>query len=79
MVRSEVVTPQFLLAEAAKYFQPGVINLGQVNHPAVLSCFDQLMDSSTAAISPPVTLDEMFSTNRATGIMPTLRIMPTSA
>jgi hypothetical protein len=29
---SEVVTTQFLLAEAAKYLQPGVINLGHANH-----------------------------------------------
>lgn len=64
---SEVVTPQFLLAEAAKYLQPGVINLGHANHPAVLSCFDQLMDLIHSRDLTPVTLDEMFSTNRATG------------
>ena len=64
---SEVVTPQFLLAEAAKYLQPGVINLGHANHPAVLSCFDQLMDLIHSRDLNPVTLDEMFATNRATG------------
>jgi hypothetical protein len=35
---SEVVTTGFLLAQAATYLQPGVINLGHANHPAVLSC-----------------------------------------
>ena len=40
---SEVVTTQFLLAQAAKYLQPGVINLGHANHPTVLGCFDQLV------------------------------------
>jgi peptidoglycan-N-acetylglucosamine deacetylase len=64
---SEVVTPQFLLAEAAKYLHPGVINLGHANHPAVLSCFDQLMDLIHSCDLTPVTLDEMFATNRATG------------
>ena len=64
---SEVVTPQFLLAEAAKYLQPGVINLGHANHPAVLSCFDHLMDLIHSRDLTPVTLDEMFATNRATG------------
>ena len=64
---SEVVTPRFLLAEAAKYFQPGVINLGHANHPAVLSCFDQLMDLIHSRDLTPVTLDEMFATSRAAG------------
>jgi peptidoglycan/xylan/chitin deacetylase (PgdA/CDA1 family) len=64
---SEVVTPQFLLAEAAKYLRPGVINLGHANHPAVLSCFDQLLDLIHSRNLTPVTLDEMFGTSRATG------------
>jgi peptidoglycan/xylan/chitin deacetylase (PgdA/CDA1 family) len=64
---SEVVTTQFLLAEAAKYLQPGVINLGHANHPAVLSCFDELLDLIHGRNLTPVTLDEMFGTSRATG------------
>ena len=64
---SEVETPQFLMAEAAKYLQPGVINLGHANHPAVLSCFDQLADLIRSRALTPVTLDEMFGTSRAVG------------
>jgi peptidoglycan-N-acetylglucosamine deacetylase len=64
---SEVVTPEFLLSQAAKYLQPGVINLGHANHPAVLSCFDQLTDLIHSRDLVPVTLDEMFTTSRATG------------
>ena len=64
---SEVVTTGFLLAQAAKYLQPGVINLGHANHPAVLSCFDQLVELVHSPNLTPVTLDEMFGTSRATG------------
>ena len=65
---SEVVTPQFLLAQAAKYLQPGVINLGHANHPTVLSCFDQLVALIHTGNLTPVTLDEMSGTSRrATG------------
>ena len=64
---SEVVTPQFLLAQAGKYLQPGVINLGHANHPTVLSCFDQLVALIHSRTLTPVTLDEMFDTSRATG------------
>ena len=64
---SEAVTPQFLLAQAAKYLQPGVINLGHANHPTVLGCFDQLVALIHSRTLTPVTLDEMFGTSRATG------------
>ena len=64
---SEVVSPQFLLAQAAQYLQPGVINLGHANHPAVLSCFDQLVALIHSRNLTPATLDEMFGTSRATG------------
>ena len=64
---SEAVTPQFLLAQAAKYLQPGVINLGHANHPAVLSCFDQLVTLIHSRNLTPVTRDEMFRPSRATG------------
>ncbi len=61
---SEVVTTQFLLAQAAEYLQPGVINLGHANHPTVLSCFDQLVALIHSRNLTPVTLDEMFGTSR---------------
>jgi peptidoglycan-N-acetylglucosamine deacetylase len=64
---STVITPAFLLTEAQKYLQPGVINLGHANHPAVLSVFDKLMDLIHSRDLHPVTLDEMFGTSRATG------------
>jgi peptidoglycan/xylan/chitin deacetylase (PgdA/CDA1 family) len=64
---SEVVTPQFLLAQARQYLQPGVINLGHANHPAVLGLFDQLLDLIRSRDLNPVTLDEMFATSRAGG------------
>jgi peptidoglycan/xylan/chitin deacetylase (PgdA/CDA1 family) len=64
---STVITPAFLLTEAQKYLQPGVINLGHANHPAVLSVFDQIMDLIHTRDLHPVTLDEMFATSRATG------------
>jgi len=64
---SEVVTTQFLLAQAAKYLQPGVLNLGHANHPTVLGCFDQLVALIHSRTLTPVTLDEMFGTSRATG------------
>ena len=64
---SEVVTTQFLLAQVAKYLQPGVINLGHANHPTVLGCFDQLVALIHSRALTPVTPDEMFGTSRATG------------
>jgi peptidoglycan/xylan/chitin deacetylase (PgdA/CDA1 family) len=64
---SEVITPQFLLSQAQKYLQPGVINLGHANHPAVLGVFDQIMDLIHSRDLAPATLDEMFATSRATG------------
>ena len=64
---SEVVTPEFLLSQARKYLQPGVINLGHANHPTVLGVFDQIMDLIRSRNLTPVTLDEMFATSRATG------------
>ena len=64
---SEVVTPQFLLSQTRKYLQPGVINLGHANHPAVLGVFDQIMDLVHCRDLAPGTLDEMSATSRATG------------
>jgi peptidoglycan/xylan/chitin deacetylase (PgdA/CDA1 family) len=64
---SEVVTPEFLMAEARRYLEPGVINLGHANHPTVLGLFDQLTALIRERRLEPVTLDEMFGTSRAAG------------
>jgi peptidoglycan/xylan/chitin deacetylase (PgdA/CDA1 family) len=64
---SEVITPEFLMSMAQKYLQPGVIMLGHANHPTVLGLFDQITDLIKQRNLTPVTLDEMFGTNRATG------------
>ncbi len=64
---SETVTPDFLMAQARRYLQPGVINLGHANHPTVLGLFDQLADLIRQRQLNPVTLDEMFGTSRSSG------------
>lgn len=64
---SEVITPEFLMSQAQKYLQPGVIMLGHANHPTVLGLFPQIMDLIRQRNLNPVTLDEMFGTSRATG------------
>jgi peptidoglycan/xylan/chitin deacetylase (PgdA/CDA1 family) len=64
---SEIITPQFLMQMAQQYLQPGVIMLGHANHPTVLGLFDQLGALIKQRDLTPVTLDEMFGTNRATG------------
>jgi peptidoglycan/xylan/chitin deacetylase (PgdA/CDA1 family) len=64
---SETVTPQFLMDQARKYLQPGVINLGHANHPTILGLFDQIAGLLQERTLTPVTLDEMFGTSRAAG------------
>jgi peptidoglycan-N-acetylglucosamine deacetylase len=64
---SETVTPEFLMDQARKYLQPGVINVGHANHPTVLGLFDQIAALIKDRDLNPVTLDEMFGTSRATG------------
>ncbi|GAA1847679.1 polysaccharide deacetylase family protein [Pseudonocardia ailaonensis] len=64
---SQTITPEFLMEQARKYLQPGVINLGHANHPTILGLFDQLTDLIRERTLTPVTLDEMFGTSRATG------------
>jgi len=64
---SEVITPEFLLAQADKYLKPGTIMLGHANHPIVLGLFDQIQDLLRTRGLQPVTLDEMFGTSRALG------------
>lgn len=64
---SETVTPEFLMAQAQRYLEPGVINLGHANHPTVLGLFDQIADLIKQRQLNPVTLDEMFGTSRSIG------------
>jgi peptidoglycan/xylan/chitin deacetylase (PgdA/CDA1 family) len=64
---SEIITPQFLMSQAEKYLNPGVLMLCHANHPTVLGLFDQIMDLIRQRQLTPVTLDEMFGTSRATG------------
>lgn len=61
---SRVVTPQFLIDQARRYFVPGVILLGHANHPTVLAVFDQLAELIRERQLHPATLDEMFGTHR---------------
>jgi peptidoglycan-N-acetylglucosamine deacetylase len=61
---SKLITPQFLLGQARKYLTPGVIMLGHANHPTVLGLFQQLLELIRQRALTPVTLDEMFHTNR---------------
>ncbi len=61
---SSVVTPQYLMSQARRYLNPGVILLGHANHPTVLGLFDQLQSLIRDRHLQPVTLDEMFGTRR---------------
>jgi peptidoglycan/xylan/chitin deacetylase (PgdA/CDA1 family) len=64
---SEVITPTQLMNLAQQYLTPGTIVLGHLNHPTVLSLFDQIQSLITERNLDPVTLDEMFGTSRTTG------------
>jgi peptidoglycan/xylan/chitin deacetylase (PgdA/CDA1 family) len=64
---SAVVTPQYLMAQATRYLQPGVIMLGHANHPTVLGLFDQLAELIRQRKLDPVTLDEMFAATTGPG------------
>ena len=62
---SQVLTPDYLLSQAAKYLQPGVILLGHANHPTILGLFDRITDLIRQRDLHPVTLNEMFGTHGA--------------
>jgi peptidoglycan-N-acetylglucosamine deacetylase len=62
-----VETPTELIQLAEQWMQPGTIMLGHLNHPAILSLFDQVQHIITSRNLQPVTLDEMFGTSRITG------------
>jgi peptidoglycan/xylan/chitin deacetylase (PgdA/CDA1 family) len=61
---STVITPEFLMSQAHKYFQPGTIMIGHANHPTVLGLFDQIVELIKQRNLHPVTMDEMFGTHR---------------
>lgn len=61
---SKLITPQFLMAQAHRYLQAGVIMLGHANHPTVLGLFDEILELIKQRQLTPVTLDEMFRTQR---------------
>jgi peptidoglycan/xylan/chitin deacetylase (PgdA/CDA1 family) len=64
---SSLLTPQALLALASEYLQPGVVMLGHANYPTVTQVFPQIAEIIASRDLHPVTLDEMFGTNRSTG------------
>ena len=61
---SKEITPEFLMAQAAKFLQPGTIMLGHANHRTVLGLFDGILELIKQRSLEPVTLDEMFGTAR---------------
>ena len=61
---SKLITPEFLMAQAHRYLQAGVIMLGHANHPTVLGLFDQILELIKERRLTPVTLDEMFHSQR---------------
>ena len=64
---STVISPQQLINLAEQYLQPGTIMLGHLNHPTILSLFDQIQSIIAERSLDPVTLDEMFGTSRTIG------------
>jgi peptidoglycan/xylan/chitin deacetylase (PgdA/CDA1 family) len=53
---AQLVTPEFLLAQASQAFRPGGIVLGHANHPTVLSLFGPLVEMLHQRDLQPVTL-----------------------
>jgi peptidoglycan/xylan/chitin deacetylase (PgdA/CDA1 family) len=60
-------TPAELIGLAEEWLHPGTIMLGHLNHPTVLSLFDQIQAIIAVRGLEPVTLDEMFGTSRTVG------------
>ena len=60
-------SPTELIGLAEEWLKPGTIMLGHLNHPTVLSLFQQIESIIGSRNLDPVTLDEMFATSRATG------------
>jgi peptidoglycan/xylan/chitin deacetylase (PgdA/CDA1 family) len=61
---STLITPEFLMSQAERYLRPGNIVIGHANHPTVLGLFDQIEALIKQRGLRPVTLDEMFGTQR---------------
>jgi peptidoglycan/xylan/chitin deacetylase (PgdA/CDA1 family) len=61
---STLITPEFLMQQAARYLQPGALVIGHANHPTVLGLFDQILELIRQRDLHPVTVDEMFGTRR---------------
>ncbi|HEY2220809.1 polysaccharide deacetylase family protein [Actinomycetospora sp.] len=53
---AQLVTPEFLLAQASDAFRPGGIVLGHANHPTVLGLFGPLVEMLHQRGLQPVTL-----------------------
>ncbi len=64
---SSLLTPEALMAQAARYIQPGTILLGHANHPTVTHLYDKLVELIRSRELTPKTLDQAFGTSRAGG------------
>jgi peptidoglycan/xylan/chitin deacetylase (PgdA/CDA1 family) len=64
---SNAISAQELLGLADRYLKPGTIMLGHLNHPTILTLFDQIQSMIATRGLDPVTLDEMFGTSRMVG------------
>lgn len=61
---STLVTPEYLLAQAHRYYTPGTIVLGHANHPTILRLFDPIAALLAERDLRPVTVDEFYGTAR---------------
>jgi peptidoglycan/xylan/chitin deacetylase (PgdA/CDA1 family) len=58
---AQLVTPEFLLAQASQAFRPGGIVLGHANHPTVLGLFGPLVEMLHQRGLQPVTLRALLN------------------
>lgn len=56
---SSIVTEQYLIEMAHKYFNPQAIVIGHANHPAVTHCYNQIVDVIKQRNLSMVTLDDV--------------------
>lgn len=61
---SGVITEQYLIDCARKYFNPQTIVIGHANHPAVTHCYDQLVDIIRERNLAMVTLNDVLAPPR---------------
>ncbi len=57
---SSIITEQFLVQMAYKYFNPQTIVIGHANHPAVMHCYDQMVDVIKQRSLSMVTLNDVL-------------------